>query len=67
MGMVGIQSIPKWEVYGMALGLANCLDAQAIKHKHSEAEAEVVGRAEANKVAAFIAGLEAKAWLLDLL
>jgi hypothetical protein len=51
----------------MALGLANCLNAQAIKHKHSEAEAEVVGRAEANKVAAFIAGLEAKAWLLDLL
>eukprot|EP00913_Durusdinium_trenchii_P025768 g24184.t1 len=35
-------------------------DLLAIKHQHSEAEAEVVGRAEANKVAAFIAGLEAK-------
>ena len=63
--MVGIQSIPKFGKF-MALGLANCLNAQAIKHKHSEAEAEVVGRAEANKVAAFIAGLEAKVWLLDL-
>lgn len=33
---------------------------EAIRHKHSEAEAEVVGRSEANKVAAFIAGLEDK-------
>lgn len=40
-------------------------DLLAIRHKHSEAEAEVVGRAEANKVAAFIAGLEDKVPKLD--
>merc|ERR1712193_426476 len=32
----------------------------SIKHEHAEAEAEVGGRAEANRVAAFITGLEAK-------
>eukprot|EP00437_Effrenium_voratum_P018401 CAMPEP_0181452614 /NCGR_PEP_ID=MMETSP1110-20121109/29298_1 /TAXON_ID=174948 /ORGANISM="Symbiodinium sp., Strain CCMP421" /LENGTH=690 /DNA_ID=CAMNT_0023576903 /DNA_START=80 /DNA_END=2152 /DNA_ORIENTATION=+ len=35
-------------------------DLLAIKHQHSEAEAEVVGRGEAKRVAAFIADLEAK-------
>ncbi|CAE7450684.1 MVP [Symbiodinium natans] len=37
----------------------------AIKHQHSEAEAEVVGRAEANRVSAFIAGLEPKVEKLE--
>jgi len=32
----------------------------AIRHQHSEQEAEVQGRAEANRVAAFVAGLEEK-------
>ena len=40
--------------------------AKAIKHQHSEAEAEVVGRAEANRVASFMAGLEDKALSLAL-
>ena len=44
---------------------AGTLLSKAIKHKHSEAEAEVVGRAEANTVAAFIAGLEAKVGLIE--
>merc|ERR1719181_1417908 len=32
----------------------------SIKHEHAEAEAQVTGRAEANRVAAFITGLEEK-------
>jgi hypothetical protein len=32
----------------------------SIKHEHAEAEAQVTGRAEANRVAAFVTGLEGK-------
>merc|ERR1712178_530044 len=37
----------------------------SIKHEHAEAEAEVTGRAEANRVSAFFAGLEGKVEKLD--
>jgi len=37
----------------------------SIRHEHAEAEAEVNGRAEANRVAAFISGLDGKVPKLD--